>query len=441
MKTKILQLTMFALTITMFVYGQSTMELTFTGDNNGEYLLMDSIYAKNLTQGLATTLPQGDTILILHITSLSSPESWKSESFSIGQNSPNPFDGVTTFEISIPKDGLVTFEISNISGVVKFFLQKNLSQGIHSFSFRAGNDLVYLLTINFESVSRTIKLLNTGRTGQACNLQQNGSSNFQPPQKYGSLSGNLNYIPGDELLIVGYYNGEEAGFVHSPEAGRGYITQFATNASCPGIDSVFYESKWYHTIQVFGQCWLKENLNVGTMVNGNQQQTNNGVIERYCYANSANICATDGALYLWEEIMQYTTEPGARGICPEGWHIPTDAEAKVLEGAADTFYKIGAAVWNNTGYRGFDAGKNLKCQTGWSAGGSGADLYGFKLLPTGYWYDGYFDERTVDGGFWTSSLNNGTYPFSRGMNGLANGVARVAFNEPVGFPVRCIKDL
>lgn len=441
MKTKILQLTMIALTTTMIAHGQNTMQLTFTGENNGQHLVMDSIYAKNLTQGVATTLPPGDTILILHITSLASPEMFKSETFSIGQNSPNPFDGITSFEISLPSDGVVYLEISNINGNVKLSFQQHLSQGNHQFSFRAGNDLIYLLTANFGGISRTLKMLNMSKTGQSCRLQYVGSSSFQWQQKSAFIAGNLYYIPGDELLIVGYFNGIETGFVHSPESDRAYTVQFGANIPCPGIDSLLYENNWYHTIQVFGQCWLKENLNVGTKVNGNQTQTNNGVIEKYCYANNENICTSDGGLYLWEEIMQYTTGPGARGICPEGWHIPTDAEVKVLEGAADSFYKIGATIWNNTGYRGFDAGKNLKCQTGWSGGGSGADIYGFKLLATGYWYDGYFSERTADGGFWTSSLNNGTYPFSRGMNGMANSVARVAFNEPVGFPVRCLKDL
>ncbi len=51
-------------------------------------------------------------------------------------------------------------------------------------------------------------------------------------------------------------------------------------------------------------------------------------------------------LYQWEEMMQYTTQQGAQGICPPGWHLPTDEEWKVLEGAVDSQYGIGDPEWD-----------------------------------------------------------------------------------------------
>jgi uncharacterized protein (TIGR02145 family) len=190
-----------------------------------------------------------------------------------------------------------------------------------------------------------------------------------------------------------------------------------------------------------GQCWLKENLDVGMMINGTQTQTNNGIIEKYCYGNNANNCNSEGGLYLWDEIMQYSANAGSRGICPEGWHIPTDNEVKVLEGTADSYIGINSPVWNTTGFRGIDAGKNLKSTSGWQGNGNGTDIYDFKVLPTGYWFAGYFSERTVDGGFWTSSLNAGFQAYYRGMAAPANNIARNAFDQPIGLSVRCLKDL
>lgn len=441
MKTKIICLAMAIMTTSTIAYGQSTVELTFTGDNNGQYVLMDSIYIKNLTLGEAVTLYPGDTTLILNITGLGYPEPSGNEPFSVSQNNPNPFNGETSIEISVPGRGLVSVEVINLTGCRLATWKNELNMGIHRFDFFAGGDLFYLLSATYGGVTRTIKMLNSNSENPDCRLVYASFADIQHTLKSGKLSGNLNFIPGNELLVVGYADGVEAGFADSPEENRLYIVQFATNVACPGIDSVLYADQWYHTIQVFGQCWLKENLNVGTMVNGNQQQTNNGVIEKYCYANNTNICATDGGLYHWGEIMQYATDPGARGICPEGWHIPTDTEVKVLEGAADSYYKIGASIWNNFGLRGVDAGKNLKSNTGWSSGGNGVDLYDFRLLPTGYWYANFFSERTVDGALWTSNLNAGTDPFYRGFAGPANAIVRNAFAEPLGMPVRCLKDL
>jgi len=69
--------------------------------------------------------------------------------------------------------------------------------------------------------------------------------------------------------------------------------------------------------------------------------------------------------------MQYTTQQGVRGICPPGWHLPTDEEWKVLEGAVDSQYGIGDPEWDNYYYRGFDAGTNLKSISGWYYEGNG----------------------------------------------------------------------
>lgn len=71
---------------------------------------------------------------------------------------------------------------------------------------------------------------------------------------------------------------------------------------------------------------LAQNLNVGTRINGLQEQTNNGIIKKYCYGDLDSNCNVYGGLYQWDEAMQYVTTEGVKGICPTGWHLPTDAE-------------------------------------------------------------------------------------------------------------------
>src|SRR5665647_1782373 len=100
---------------------------------------------------------------------------------------------------------------------------------------------------------------------------------------------------------------------------------------CPGVPTVDYGGKTYHTVQIGSQCWLKENLDVGIMIDSVTEPGNNGVIEKYCYNNNAANCTTYGGLYKWNEAMEYVTTPGIKGICPPGWHIPTHTELQKLD--------------------------------------------------------------------------------------------------------------
>ncbi|MEK7635992.1 MAG: FISUMP domain-containing protein [Patescibacteria group bacterium] len=87
----------------------------------------------------------------------------------------------------------------------------------------------------------------------------------------------------------------------------------------------------YSTVLINGQCWMKENLKRGIRIAGSSDQTNNGTVEKYCYSDTDSYCTTDGGLYQWDEAMNYGTAEGSQGICPPGWHIPTDAEQYALE--------------------------------------------------------------------------------------------------------------
>ncbi len=59
-----------------------------------------------------------------------------------------------------------------------------------------------------------------------------------------------------------------------------YTFVFATNIACPGIPTVTYGGQDYHTIQILSQRWLGESLNIGTMIDGNTEQTENNIIEK-----------------------------------------------------------------------------------------------------------------------------------------------------------------
>ncbi|MBC8320453.1 MAG: hypothetical protein H8E34_07010 [Bacteroidetes bacterium] len=206
---------------------------------------------------------------------------------------------------------------------------------------------------------------------------------------------------------------------------------------CPGTPTVYYEGQTYNTVLIGGQCWLKENLNVGTRIDGNQGMSNNGNIEKYCYDDDPENCEIYGGLYQWDEMMDYTTLEGTQGICPDGWHLPSDDEWKVLEGTVDSQYGVGDPEWDNTGWRGIDVGFILKSDGTWSYNGNGINTYGFSILGGGYReVNGSYQNLGTQTLIWTST----EYGWARNIDCYQDKIMRTESNGNHGFYVRCLKD-
>lgn len=101
-------------------------------------------------------------------------------------------------------------------------------------------------------------------------------------------------------------------------------------SSCTGQPFVTYKGQTYNTVLIGNQCWLKENLNVGLMIDGSEVMENNGMLEKYCYNNDVDNCAIYGGLYQWNELMKYTSKDSI-GICPDGWKIPSKDDFQTLK--------------------------------------------------------------------------------------------------------------
>ncbi len=120
------------------------------------------------------------------------------------------------------------------------------------------------------------------------------------------------------------------------------------------------------------------------MIPGTTEMTNNSIIEKYCYDNNTANCDAYGGLYQWNEMMEYSTTPGVRGVCPAGWHLPTDAECTILTNFLGG-ESIAGGKMKATGT--IEAGTGL-----WHDPNIGAtNEYGFTALPGGLRYSfGYF---------------------------------------------------
>ena len=240
----------------------------------------------------------------------------------------------------------------------------------------------------------------------------------------GTFVSDITELTANTLYYVRAYATNNVGTAYGNE-----ITFTTLFESCPGIPTVLYEGQTYNTVLIGDQCWLKENLNVGTMIPEYQSQTNNSQVEKYCYDNDPANCTEYGGLYQWYETMQYIFTPGTQGICPDGWHIPTDGEWTVL-----TDFLGGTIV----------AGGKMK-ETGtlhWMPPNTGAtNSSGFTALPGGWRGNtGGFGYLTLSGSFWSSSQYSGADYWYRILNHNNETVFVDYHPGSNGYSVRCLKD-
>jgi uncharacterized protein (TIGR02145 family) len=423
--------------------GQNTIDLTFTSVDSATYVQLDSIKVMNRTQGGDTTLYYPDTVLSIYYVGVPKLSPWNN-AFQVFHNYPNPVADQTIVSLYIPEKDKVGIIVTDILGRVVVHSERVLDKGKHSFRFTPGNGNLCFFTATWQRQRSSIKILQTNpisnNTGA---LEYIGYESSSPKLKATKDIQSFFVNLGDELLYIGYFDTQQSGMLDSPQESQNYTFQFATNIPCPGTPTVEYEGQVYNTIQIFSQCWLKENLNAGTMIPGTQNMSNNSNIEKYCYNNKEDSCTKYGGLYQWDEIMQYIIQQGVQGICPAGWHLPTDEEWKVMEGAVDSQYGIGDPEWDfDNDFRGFDAGTNLKSTSGWKSGGNGNNLFSFSGLPGGGLVnDHLFLFNSINGLWWTSTGGNSSFARGRQIHYLHPEVYRSSYHLKVdGFSVRCLRD-
>jgi len=223
-------------------------------------------------------------------------------------------------------------------------------------------------------------------------------------------------------------------------------------------DSMFFDGYGYETVLIGDQCWFAENLRTtvyadGTVIPADLTveewiSTTSGATAVYgedsgCDDLSPDIEACDEAQSLAEygRLYNWYAVDDARGLCPSGWHVPTDVEWTDLENYI-----------TSQGFFGTE-GTTLKSTTGWATynwvDGNGTDDFGFSALPGGYrsWaYDGWFGDAGSYGTWWSSSLTGlvscgwGSAAWTRYLYDTDPGIYRHQDWPSQGSSVRCIRD-
>jgi uncharacterized protein (TIGR02145 family) len=209
-----------------------------------------------------------------------------------------------------------------------------------------------------------------------------------------------------------------------------------------------YDGNYYQAILIGEQLWMAEDLKTTHYNNGdpiptgftNSEWTNLDDTETGAYAiynNDPTNAETYGNLYNWYAVSD------DRGVCPEGFHMPTDEEWMQLEMYLGMSYEEA----HDSGYRGTDQGSQLAGNANlWSSGGLVSNpafgSSGFLALPGGYRNYGNGSFYTVGnyGFFWSSSEYHNSHAWSRNLYYNNSEVNRANYYKRLGFSVRCLGD-
>ncbi len=449
MKTKTL-LSILAVGLIVSAFGQKpTMELTFTAENNGQYVPMDSIFIENLTQGGDTTLYASDTIMVLdYNTSIYENVVIAENTFSVSQNYPNPFNGKTEINLYLSKREHINITVRDILGREMVHYKNTLKRGNHTFAFYSGNQKYYLLTVTGKQTSKTIKMLNSNiNTAYAgkCKIAYNGCEDNMISYKSLKEINDFAFNLGDELKYTAYTDVEETEINDAPTGSQTYIFQFDGWTSCPGMSTITdIDGNIYNTVQIGSQCWMKENLITTTCQNGtpipnvtgsiNWQNLTTGAYT--WYDNDISWKGPYGPLYNWYAAID------ANGLCPTGWHVPSNDEWTAL---TDFIGGTGEPHGNELkSCRQVNSPQGGGCNTTehprWDESiENGTDDYGFSGLPGGFctfiWAFGFIDSN---GNWWSSTEYSSFSAWSRSLYGGAVDVS--PRDKRGGVSVRCLRD-
>lgn len=278
--------------------------------------------------------------------------------YNISNNYPNPFNPKTRIGITVPKRSSIKIEIFNILGErVLPNIENIINEGTNyvDLEFDGLSNGIYFANISIDNQHNVTRKMVLLYGSQHLDLSQNmniDKLNKFPSDDNLTLNWQLDSIVFKSKIIGKYiFSNFDEFTAETINLGNFQIPRF-----CEDAPTVFYDGRTYNTVKIGEQCWLKENINVGKFVVSEihvDHQTDNNIIEKYCYNNDSTNCNIYGGLYQWSELMQYTDSNGAQGICPDGWYIPTISDfnrlLEIVDSNGNALKSLGVGVEEGAG--------------------------------------------------------------------------------------------
>lgn len=213
-----------------------------------------------------------------------------------------------------------------------------------------------------------------------------------------------------------------------------------------------YDGNVYNTVQIGNQCWMKENLRTTKYSDGTKialwSSTSTGTACRYYPNGNASNVATYGYLYNWKAVMRRSSSSssnpsGVQGICPTGWHVPSDAEWTQLTNyvsSQDIYYcsntsaNIAKALAGSTGW----SSSTTACAVGNTPANNNAT--GFSAVPAGFYSSNGYNYFGNYAAFWSATeVSSGSASGWLLRYRSASVFSYYDFKRAV-YSVRCLRD-
>ena len=270
----------------------------------------------------------------------------------------------------------------------------------------------------------------------------------------GSFTSSLTGLTANTTYYVRAYATNSVGTAYGNEV------SFTTEESATGQDGqpcpdaatlTDRDGNTYNTVLIGSQCWMKENLRTTKYADGTSisQGSSTSTTTAYWYYpnNDATNKPTYGLLYNWKAVMRNSSSSsanpsGVQGICPTGWHVPSDAEFTQLTDyvSSQSQYVCGS---DNT-----YIAKALAGTTGWSSSTgtccvgntpSQNNSTGFSALPAGA-YDGSYYRFGINAYFWSAAEYDSSNAWLCRLSYSTAYVYRGNGSKTYGYSVRCLRD-
>lgn len=426
------------LVISIYCFAASAQEIVLTFNAADPEKTIDSIKVTNVESGNSATVI-GETTVDLQtlLTSVNGIQNRESELTVY----PNPFNENATLEYSINEADEVTVLLTNSLGQTVATKKINLNPGMQRFTVSAANTGIYYISIRSSEGQKSSKIIALSKGNQGNKIDYIGFENIANHKKSA-------LVEAETLIHIELSSGNDKTIIaDTPAESKTYEVEFY---KCEDADNMNYR-----IVKIGEQWWMAENLAYLPKVS---QSAYDSLTEPKYYvygfdgtdlieAKQLTNYKTYSVLYNWSAAMNGASSSGAKpsgvqGICPEGWHLPSNNEWTVF---SDHLINNGYGF----DYK-YDIAKSMASCNEWmtsSLPGSPGDepkynnKTGYSALPGGYRnQDGDFKSVGEKGFWWSSTQFNTNTAWTRDMNNSDVYLNNYSYNKQYCFSIRCVKD-
>lgn len=387
---------------------------------------IDEVTATNLRTAEKVILP-GDAILVLNTSAGIISTNLPGDRINIF---PNPFFGAANLVTEVAYPEKIRIAVSNSTGRFIAETTKLVPSGRQAFEIKVQEPGVYTVVVINSLGAFSQSMVCAGSNFHGNEISSRGNETLAGTSQYKSIKSgySLGFTPGDFISYSCRSGSFITVFTDQPEYTKSYSIQFV---ECKDEDG-----SCYPVVQIGDQWWMAENLawlpEVSESVHGSDS-INSFYVYGYegsviTEAKSTENFKMYGTLYNWA---------AANTACPEGWHLPSDRDWKVLEkaiGVEDT----SETSWRSSG----KADRKIKSISGWKKEGNGDGTCGFNALAAGCRLSNNtgFAGMESQTFFWSSTSESQNRAWTRELTFILLGINRSVETKDYGFSVRCVRD-